>query len=68
MKKTILNVLITVVISVVFYFLSINFIFKISSPMGGYEAITYQVGFGIAVFAGIITTILLLIFNKNKKQ
>lgn len=68
MKKTILNVLITVVISVVFYFLSINFIFKIPSPMGGYEAITYQVGFGIAVIVGIITAILLLVFNKNKKQ
>ncbi|MDD5923962.1 MAG: hypothetical protein PUC88_04155 [Clostridia bacterium] len=68
MKKTISNILIAVFVSIVFYFLSVNFIFKIPSPMGGYEAITYQVGCGIAVVAGLITAILLFVFNRNKKK
>lgn len=68
MKKTIFNIFIAVLVGIVFYFLSVNFVFKIPSPIGGYEAITYQVGFGIAVIVGIITAILLFVFNKNKKQ
>lgn len=68
MKKTISNILIAVFVSIVFYFLSVNFIFKIPSPMGGYEAITYQVGCGIAVVAGLITAILLFVLNRNKKK
>lgn len=68
MKKTIINIIASVLVSVAFYFLSINLIFKIPSPMGGYEAITYKVGCVIAVVAGVITAILLFIFNKYKKQ
>lgn len=68
MKKTVLNILVAVFVSIVFYFLSINFIFKIPSPTGGYEAITYQVGCGVAVVAGLITAILLFVFNRNKKK
>lgn len=68
MKKAIFNILAAVLVSIVFYFLSINFIFKIPSPTGGYEVITYQVGCGVAVVAGLITAILLFVFNKNKKK
>lgn len=68
MKKTISNILVAVFVSIVFYFLSVNFIFNIPSPMGGYEAITYQVGCGIAVVAGLITAILLFVLNRNKKK
>lgn len=68
MKKTISNILVAVFVSIVFYFLSVNFIFKIPSPMGGYEVITYQVGCGIAVVAGLITAILLFVLNRNKKK
>lgn len=68
MKKTVFNILVAVFVSIVFYFLSVNFIFKIPSPTGGYEAITYQVGCGIAVVAGLITAILLFVFNRNKKK
>ncbi len=68
MKKTVFNILVAVFVSIVFYFLSVNFIFKIPSPTGGYEAITYQVGCGIAVVAGLITAILLFVFNKDKKK
>lgn len=68
MKKTIFNIFIAALVGIVFYFLSVNFMFKIPSPMGGYEAITYQVGYGVAVIAGFITAILLFIFNRNKKK
>lgn len=68
MKKTVFNILVAVFVSIVFYFLSVNFIFEIPSPTGGYEAITYQVGCGIAVVAGLITAILLFVFNKDKKK
>ena len=68
MKKTVFNILVAVFVSIVFYFLSINFIFKIPSPIGGYEAITYQVGCGVAVVVGLITAILLFVFNRSKKK
>lgn len=68
MKKTVFNILVAVFVSIVFYFLSINFIFKIPSPTGGYEAITYQVGCGVAVITGLITAILLFVFNRSKKK
>lgn len=68
MKKTIFNIFIAVLVGIVFYFLSVNFVFKIPSPIGGYEAITYQVGCGVAVVAGLITTILLFVFNRDKKK
>lgn len=68
MKKIISNILVAVFVSIIFYVLSVNFIFKIPSPMGGYEAITYQVGCWIAVFAGLITAILLFVLNRNKKR
>lgn len=68
MKKTIFNIFIAVLVGIAFYFLSINFVFKIPSPIGGYEAITYQVGCGVAVVAGLITAILLFVFNRDKKK
>lgn len=68
MKKTIFNIFIVVLVGIVFYFLSVNFVFKIPSPIGGYEAITYQVGCGVAVVAGLITAILLFVFNRDKKK
>lgn len=68
MKKIVFNILVAVLVSIVFFFLSVKFIFKIPSPTGGYEVITYQVGCGIAVVAGLITAILLFVFNRNKKK
>ena len=68
MKKTIFNIFIAVLVGIIFYFLSVNFVFKIPSPIGGYEAITYQVGCGVAVVAGLITAILLFVFNRDKKK
>lgn len=64
----IFNIIITVLVIAAFYFLSVNFIFKTPSPTGGYALITYQIGCGIAVVAGLITAIFLFIFNRTKKQ
>ena len=52
-----------ILVIIVFFTLSINFIFKIPSPTGGYEAITYKVGLGISVIAGAITATLLFVFK-----
>lgn len=65
MKKTIIRIIIILLVSIVFFVLSINFIFKIPSPTGGYELITYQVGFGIAVVAGGITALIIFVLKKN---
>ena len=65
MMKTIIRIIIILLVSIVFFVLSINFIFKIPSPTGGYELITYQVGFGIAVVAGGITALIIFVLKKN---
>ena len=66
MKKNIIKIIIILLVSIVFFLLSINFIFKIPSPTGGYEMITYQVGAGIAVVAGGITALIIFALKKNE--
>ena len=62
MKKGIVNIIIILIVSIVFYFLSINFFFRI--PDGnGYALITYLVGAGVAIGAGFITAIILYLYN-----
>lgn len=68
MKKNIFIIAIAVLVSIAFYFLSVTFIFKIPSPTGGYEAITYQFGCGIAIIAGIVTVILLMVFDRSRNR
>ena len=70
MKKIILHIGLPILIAIVFYLLSITFIFKIPSSSGGYEPITYIVGLGIALFAlgvsAIASAILYIGSKKNK--
>lgn len=66
MKKNIIRIIIILLVSIIFFLLSINFIFKIPSPTGGYEMITYQVGAGIAVVAGGITALIIFVLKKSK--
>jgi hypothetical protein len=68
MKKTIARIIISLLVSIAFFLLSINYIFKIPSPTGGYEMITYQVGAGLAIVAGGITALLLFVLKKSKKK
>lgn len=52
---------------VIFFFLSINFIFRI--PYGNaYATITYIVGFVVAIVAGQISVALLFAFNRDNKN
>lgn len=70
MKKIILHIGFPILIAIVSYLLSITCIFKIPSPNGGYEPITYMVGFGIALFvlgvSAIVSAILYIGSKKNK--
>ena len=70
MKKIILHRGLPILIAIVSYLLSITCIFKIPSSNGGYEPITYIVGFGIALFAlgvsAIVSAILYIGSKKNK--
>lgn len=70
MKKIILHIGLPILIAIVSYLLSITCIFKIPSSNGGYEPITYIVGFGIALFAlgvsAIVSAILYIGSKKNK--
>lgn len=70
MKKIILHIGFPILIAIVSYLLSITCIFKIPSSNGGYEPITYMVGFGIALFvfgvSAIVSAILYIGSKKNK--
>ena len=70
MKKIILHIGFPILIEIVSYLLSITCIFKIPSSNGGYEPITYMVGFGIALFvfgvSAIVSAILYIGSKKNK--
>ena len=70
MKKIILHIGFPILITILSYLLSINCIYKIPSPNGGYKPITYMVGFGIALFvlgvSAIVSAILYIGSKKNK--
>ena len=66
MKKIIIHIGCPILIAIVSYLLSINCIYKIPSPNGGYESITYMVGFGIALFVLGVASIVSAILYKNK--
>ena len=70
MKKIILHIGLPILTAIVSYLLSITCIFKIPSSNGGYEPITYMVGFGIALFvfgvSAIVSAILYIGSKKNK--
>lgn len=71
MKKIILHIGIPILITIFSYLLSVNCIFKIPSPDGGYEPITYMVGLGIALFVlgvSAIVSAILYVGSKRKKK
>lgn len=69
MKKKILHIIVSILLTVVAYFVSISFIFKIPDGRGGYEAITYlfafKLAFGVLAVSSIISAIL---YVGNKKK
>lgn len=69
LKRILINFNISLIISVIIYFISINFLCKIPSPTGiGYAEITYQIGMLISSVVGIVSFIILMILNKPKEK
>lgn len=64
--KWLQNINIAVLICIGVFILCISFIFKIPSPKGGLHIITYEVGLLVGVMCGIVSFILLCIFNRKK--
>ena len=61
-KRIVIHIVIPILLTILSYFISISFIFKIPDGKGGYEAITYLVAFklafGIFAVSSIISAIL----------
>lgn len=69
MKKIFTNIVIAICIYGAIYFLSTRFFFKVPSPSGvGYHEVTYEMGRYAGAIAGVVSFILLSIFNRNKKN
>lgn len=68
MKKLITNILLSVFNSVVFYLLSINFIFYVPTVGGnGYAPITYIVGACLALIVFAASMIMFTVMSRKKK-
>lgn len=61
-KKTLIHIVIPVILTILAYFVSILFIFKIPNGRSGYETITYlfafKLAFGVLAVSSIISAIL----------
>ena len=68
-KRIVIHIVIPILLTILSYFISISFIFKIPDGKGGYEAITYlfafKLAFGIFAVSSIISAIL---FVGSKKK
>lgn len=68
-KRIVLHIVIPILLTILSYFISISFIFKIPDGRGGYEAITYlfafKLAFGVCAVSSIISAIL---YVGNKKK
>lgn len=68
-RRIIIHIVIPVILTILAYFISISFIFKIPDDRGGYEAITYlfafKLAFGVLAVSSIISAIL---YVGNKKK
>lgn len=68
-KRIVLHIVVPILLTILSYFASISFIFKIPDGRGGYEAITYyfafKLAFGVCAVSSIISAIL---YVGNKKK
>lgn len=69
-KRVIIHVVIPIALSILSYFISTTFIFKIPAPGGGYAMETYLFAFILAMFvlgvSAIVSSILYIGHKKNK--
>lgn len=68
-KRIIIHIIVPVILTILAYFISISFIFKVPDGRGGYEDITYlfafKLAFGVCAVSSIISAIL---YVGNKKK
>lgn len=68
-KRIIIHIVVPILLTILSYFASISFIFKIPDARGGYETITYlfafKLAFGVCAVSSIISAIL---YVGNKKK
>lgn len=50
--------LISLVSAIIMFFVSINFVFRVPSPTGGYVWLTYVVGIIVAVISGLVVALI----------
>ena len=70
-KKTLMHIIVPIVLTIISFLISVNFIFKVPNPSGiGYADITYYFGLKIALFTLVTSAIvsaILYVGRKNKK-
>ena len=68
-KKITLHIVIPILLTILSYFISISFIFKIPEGIGGYEAITYLFAFKLAFVVFAVSSIIsAILYVGNKKK
>lgn len=69
-KKHLIHILVPTVLSIVSYFVSINFIFKVPNPTGiGFADVTYMFGFKVAMSVlGVSSIVSAILYIGRKNQ
>lgn len=67
-KRVVIHIIIPIVLSILSYFISISFIFKIPASRGGYTIETYLFAFILAMFVLGVSAIVSAILYVGKKK
>ena len=67
-KRVIIHIITPIVLSIISYFISISFIFKIPAPGGGYTIETYLFAFILAMFILGVSAIVSAILYVGRKR
>lgn len=67
-KRVTIHIIIPIALSILSYFISTSFIFKIPDPHGGYALITYLFAFILAMFVLGVSAIVSAILYVGRKR
>ena len=68
-SRIIIHIVIPIILSIMSYFISISFIFKIPAPGGGYTIGTYLFAFVLSIFVlGVSSIVSEILFIGHKRQ
>lgn len=67
-KRVVIHIIIPIILSILSYFISISFIFKIYDPHGGYAPITYLFAGVLSLFILGVSTIVSVILYVGRKR